>query len=126
MCFFATLKPAAAETMSASLEQRCWMHGNGNVLEKLPRALHPQAKDALLQVWMAKTGRMRRIPFTSSWRSTRRITPTDCLARDRTACLLRFPRRALEAHLHINPIESTLAPRGGQLSPTYPGCDGAS
>jgi transposase-like protein len=33
--------------------QRCWHHKINNVLDKLPKSLQPQAKDALQQIWMA-------------------------------------------------------------------------
>jgi transposase-like protein len=34
-------------------EQRCWVHKTGNVLNKLPKAVQPKAKQALHQIWMA-------------------------------------------------------------------------
>lgn len=58
---------ALRKVFPTTREQRCWMHKSGNVLDKLPKAVQPRAKDDLHQVWMAETSK------TSS--GSRRVVP---------------------------------------------------
>lgn len=43
--------------MTDALEQRCWVHRIANVLDKLPKRLHGQAKAALHEIMRAETRR---------------------------------------------------------------------
>src|SRR5690606_17331947 len=44
---------ALAEVYPETREQRCWVHKTVNVLDKLPKSLHSEAKSALHQIWQA-------------------------------------------------------------------------
>ena len=46
---------ALGEVWPSTREQRCWVHKTGNVLNKLPKSLHPKAKRELQDIWMAET-----------------------------------------------------------------------
>jgi len=46
---------ALSEVYPATPGQRCWMHKSGNVLNYLPKAIRPKAKEDLHQIWMAET-----------------------------------------------------------------------
>jgi transposase-like protein len=44
---------ALAEVYPETREQRCWVHKTVNVLDKLPKSLHGEAKSALHAIWQA-------------------------------------------------------------------------
>ena len=67
-------------------EQRCWMHKSGNVLDKLPKAVQPRAKDDLHQVWMAETRSAAFDLFLEKY-SAKYPKATECLAKDRDVLL---------------------------------------
>ena len=46
---------ALAKVYGNTRQQRCWRHKMGNVLNYLPKAAQPKAKQALHQIWMAET-----------------------------------------------------------------------
>ncbi|MBI2767695.1 MAG: IS256 family transposase [Chloroflexi bacterium] len=94
-------------------EQRCWMHKSGNVLDKLPKAVQPRAKDDLRQVWMAETRAAANAAFDLFLDKYGAKYPkaTACLAKDRDE-LLAFYDFPAEHWKHLrttNPIESTFA-----------------
>ena len=94
-------------------EQRCWVHKTANVLDKLPKHLQGQAKDALHQIWMA-AGRVEATQAFDLFLVTydaKYPKAIECLAKDR-ASLLTFYDFPAEHWRHIrttNPIESTFA-----------------
>ena len=45
---------AMAEVFPTTRSQRCWVHKTVNVLDKLPKTLHSQAKSALHAIWQAE------------------------------------------------------------------------
>ena len=51
MGFWAALEEVYPETK----QQRCWMHKTANVLNALPKASQPNAKQALHDIWKAET-----------------------------------------------------------------------
>lgn len=107
--FWAALRKVFASTV----EQRRWMHKSGNVLEKMPKAVQPRAKDDLHQIWMAETRAAAEKAFDTFIEKYEAKFPraTECLAKDR-AELLAFYDFPAEHWLHIrttNPIESTFA-----------------
>ena len=51
MGFWAALE----EIFPTTRQQRCWMHKTMNVLDCLPKTAHPKAKQALHDIWQAKT-----------------------------------------------------------------------
>src|SRR6185503_21152078 len=46
---------ALAKEFPQAREQRCWVHKTANVLDKLPKAKQPAAKERLHEIWMAET-----------------------------------------------------------------------
>ncbi len=107
--FWAALRKAFPETR----EQRCWMHKSGNVLDKLPKAVQPRAKEDLHQIWMAETRTAANKAFDVFLEKYGAKYPqaTTCLAKDRVE-LLAFYDFPAEHWKHLrttNPIESTFA-----------------
>jgi putative transposase len=107
--FWAALRKAFPSTR----EQRCWMHKSGNVLDKLPKAVQPRAKDDLHQIWMAETRAAASKAFDLFLEKYGAKYPqaTNCLAKDRDE-LLAFYDFPAEHWKHLrttNPIESTFA-----------------
>lgn len=94
-------------------EQRCWMHKSGNVLDKLPKAVQPRAKDDLHQIWMAETRNTANAAFDRFLEKYGAKYPkaTDCLAKDRDEMLAfyDFPAEHWKHLRTTNPIESTFA-----------------
>jgi transposase-like protein len=97
----------------ATREQRCWVHKTVNVLDKLPKRLHGEAKDKLHQVWMADRREQAHQAFDLFVASYEAKYPkaVECLSKDREA-LLTFYDFPAEHWVHLrttNPIESTFA-----------------
>lgn len=89
------------------------MHKSGNVLDKLPKAVQPRAKDDLHQIWMAETRDAANAAFDLFLEKYGAKYPkaTDCLAKDRDE-LLAFYDFPAEHWKHLrttNPFESTFA-----------------
>jgi len=93
--------------------QRCWVHKTANVLSKLPKRLHGQAKDLLHQIWMAPTKAAAEKSFDLFVRTYegKYAAAAECLSKDREA-LLAFYDFPMEHWRHLrttNPIESVFA-----------------
>lgn len=43
------------EILPGARHQRCWCHKTQNVLNALPKSVHPKAKQALHKIWGAET-----------------------------------------------------------------------
>ena len=89
------------------------MHKTANVLDKLPKRLQPEAKEAMHAIWMAATREAANRPSICSWPRTRPSTlkACECLSKDRDV-LLTFYDFPAEHWIHLrttNPIESTFA-----------------
>jgi transposase-like protein len=94
-------------------EQRCWVHKTVNVLDKLPKRLHGEAKDKIHQIWMAPTKAAAEEAFDLFVATYQAKYPkaVACLKKDRDV-LLTFYDFPAEHWVHIrttNPIESTFA-----------------
>jgi len=94
-------------------EQRCWVHKTRNVLDKLPKSLHREAKDKLHDIWMAPGRKESDKAFDLFIKTYEAKYPkaTECLAKDRDA-LLTFYDFPAEHWVHLrttNPIESAFA-----------------
>ena len=65
--------------------QRCWVHKTANVLDKLPRALQPQAKQRLQATWMAPGRQRAAMAFDLFVTIYEAKSPkaAECLAQDR-------------------------------------------
>lgn len=46
---------ALSKVFPETRHQGCWVHKTANVLNKLPKSMHPAAQDDLHQIWMAPT-----------------------------------------------------------------------
>ncbi len=94
-------------------QQRCWVHKEANVLNKLPASHQPAAKRKLHEIWMAASRKEAEAAFDQFTRDYRPKYPkaSECLEKDRAA-LLAFYDFPAEHWVHIrttNPIESTFA-----------------
>jgi len=104
---------ALAQVWSNAKTQRCWVHKTANVLNKMPKAVQPKAKQGLHQIWMAQTRQDAERAFDTflSIYEAKYPKATHCLAKDREA-LLTFYDFPAEHWVHLrttNPIESTFA-----------------
>ena len=104
---------ALPQVFSTTRTQRCWVHKTANVLNKLPKKLHGQAKDLLHQIWMASTKADANKSFDLFVTTYQPKYPgaAECLSKDKDA-LLAFYDFPAEHWLHLrttNPIESTFA-----------------
>jgi transposase-like protein len=93
--------------------QRCWVHKTANVLDKLPNALQPQAKQRLQAIWMAPDRQRAAMAFDLFIATYEAKYPkaAECLAQDREVLLAFYDFPAEHwGHLRTtNPIESTFA-----------------
>ena len=97
----------------APKEQRCWVHKTANVLNAMPKAVQPKAKQDLHQIWMAETRADAQAAFERfvTKYGVKYNKATQCLAKDRQV-LLTFYDFPAEHWKHVrtsNPIESTFA-----------------
>ena len=93
--------------------QRCWVHKTANVLDKLPKALQPQAQQRLQAIWMAPDRQRAEMAFALFIATSEAKYPkaAECLAQDREV-LVTFDDFPAEHWGHMrttNPIESTFA-----------------
>jgi len=104
---------ALPQVFAKTKEQRCWVHKTANVLDKLPKAKQPGAKEKLHQIWMADTREAANKAFDLFLETYEAKYPkaTACLKKDRDE-LLAFYDFPAEHWIHLrttNPIESTFA-----------------
>jgi len=104
---------ALREVFGHSRKQRCWVHKTANVLNKLPKSLHRNAKKLLQQIWMAPLREEAEKAFDKFFSLFGAKYPKawEVLAKDR-ADLLAFYDFPAEHWKHLrttNPIESTFA-----------------
>jgi len=104
---------ALGEVWPTTREQRCWVHKSGNVLNKLPKKLHPKAKRALHEIWMSETKAQAEAAFDAFIENDelKYERASTCLAKDREALLTfyDFPAEHWKYLRTTNPIESTFA-----------------
>jgi transposase-like protein len=94
-------------------EQRCWFHKMGNVLNNMPKSIHPKSKAMLHEIWQAATKADAEKAFKLFVTTFEAKYPkaVECLAKDRDVLLAFFDFPA-EHWIHLrttNPIESTFA-----------------
>jgi putative transposase len=104
---------ALPQVHPATREQRCWVHKTANVLDKLPKRLHAEAKDKLHAIWMAptKVDADKAFDLFMATYEAKYPKATACLSKDRDV-LLTFYDFPAEHWIHLrttNPIESTFA-----------------
>jgi len=104
---------ALPKVFSTTRSQRCWVHKTANVLNKMPKSLHPKAKSMLQDIWMAesKAAANRAFDLFGEIFRAKYDGAVTCLEKDREA-LLTFYDFPAEHWIHLrttNPIESTFA-----------------
>ncbi len=104
---------ALPQVYAKTRPQRCWVHKTVNVLDKLPKRLHGEAKDRLHQIWMAPTREDAEIAFDHFVATYEAKYPkaVACLSKDRKQLLTFYDFPAAHwIHLRTtNPIESMFA-----------------
>lgn len=107
MGFWAALEEVLPETR----QQRCWMHKTMNVLNCLPKATQPKAKQALHNIWQAETKTEAEQAFDVFIATYDAKYPkaTLCLQKDREELMAfyDFPAQHWQSIRTSNPIEST-------------------
>jgi len=107
MGFWAALE----EIFPTTRQQRCWMHKTMNILNCLPKAAHPKAKQALHDIWQAETRKAADKAFDLFIETYDAKYPkaTLCLLKDREELMafFDFPAQHWQSIRTSNPIEST-------------------
>ncbi len=104
---------ALARVFPVTRRQRCWVHKTANIQNRLPKSLHPKAKAALQEIWMAETKEDAEKAFDNFLDRFGDKYPkaTECLRKDREDLLAFYDFPAVH-WIHIrttNPIESTFS-----------------
>ena len=104
---------AVEEQFPASRRQRCWVHKTANVLDKMPKKLHPSAKAKIHQMQMAETKEDALKAFDEFMELYEAKYPKacECLRKDKEV-LFTFYDFPAQHWVHLrttNPIESTFA-----------------
>ena len=93
--------------------QRCWRHKTVNVLSRLPKSRHSDAKNDLREIWQAATRKEADAAFDRFLHVWEPKYPkaAACLDKDRDSLLtfFTFPARHWRSIRTTNPIESTFA-----------------
>lgn len=104
---------ALAQVFPSTRVQRCWVHKTANVLDKLPKSQHSQAKSALHEIYLAATKTDAQMAFERFIQTYQAKYPkaVECLTKDREALLAFYDFPAPHwSHIRTtNPIESTFA-----------------
>jgi transposase-like protein len=104
---------ALRQVYGQTRRQRCWVHKTAKVLDKLPKALQPQAKQRLQAIWMAPDRQRAELAFDLFIAAYAGKYPkaAECLAQDREVLLAfyDFPAEHWGHMRTTNPIESTFA-----------------
>ena len=104
---------ALAKVFPETRIQRCWVHKTANILNKMPKSLHANAKAAIQEIWMAdsrKEAKKALQAFVAMY-GAKYPKAVACLVKDEDV-LLTFYDFPAEHWKHIrtsNPIESTFA-----------------
>jgi len=93
--------------------QRCWVHKTGNVLNKLPKSLHSNAKKDIYDIWGApdRASAEAGMDVFAKKYGAKYEKAVDCLIKDRVSLLAFYDFPAEHWH-HLrtsNPIESVFA-----------------
>ena len=102
---------ALEEVFPDARHQRCWCHKTQNVLNALPKSVHPKAKQALQEIWRSETKGLAEKAFDVFLDTYALKYPkaTACLQKDREELLMfyTFPAAHWPSLRTTNPIEST-------------------
>jgi transposase-like protein len=104
---------AVDEAWPETRHQRWWVHKTSNVLNKLPKSVHPAAKADLRNIWQAETridAKAAMTTFAEKY-GIKYHKAAACLAKDREALLafFDFPAQHWDHLRTANPIESVFA-----------------
>lgn len=104
---------ALSKVFPKTKHQRCWVHKTANVLNKLPKAVQPKAKQALHEIWMAptRTDAYKAFDIALSTYSAKYPKAMKCLEKDKDEMLAFYDFPAMHwQHIRTsNPIESVFA-----------------
>ena len=94
-------------------QQRCWFHKAGNIMNKLPKHLHPTANKGLQQIWLSETKEHAEKSFERFLKTYEDKYPkaTKCLLKDKKELLTfyDFPASHFQHIRTTNAIESVFA-----------------
>ncbi|ETX10985.1 transposase [Roseivivax halodurans JCM 10272] len=104
---------AMEEVFPSTRHQRCWTHKVSNVLNKVPKSMHPAVKADLREIWQAETRGVAETAldtFTDKY-GAKYHKAVICLANDREALLTfyDFPADHWDHLRTSNPVESVFA-----------------
>lgn len=104
---------ALEEEFPDTAEQRCWVHKTGNILDKMPKRVQPDAKKLIHEMYMAARREDALDAYNEFIKQYQAKFPkaVDCLTKD-VDVLFAFYDFPAEHWLHLrstNPIESTFA-----------------
>jgi putative transposase len=104
---------ALREEFPQARHQRCWVHKTVNVLDKLPKSQHGEAKQMLHEIWMAatKADAVKAFDTFVNKYGLKYPKAVECLQKDREELLTfyDFPAEHWKSMRTSNPIESTFA-----------------
>jgi transposase-like protein len=102
---------ALEEIFPGTRHQRCWCHKTQNVLNALPKSMHPKAKQALQEIWRSETKGLaeKAVDVFLDTYGLKYPKATVCLQKDREELLMfyTFPAAHWPSLRTTNPIEST-------------------
>ena len=104
---------ALQEEFPRTREQRCWVHKTANILDKLPKSLHPQAKEHIHEMYLSP-GRAKALKAFDAFLGlygAKYPKACECLRKDKDVLFTFYDFPAEHwGHLRTtNPIESTFA-----------------
>lgn len=104
---------ALAKVYPTTRHQRCWVHKEANILNKLPKGLHGKARKMIQEIWMAETKAAAEAAlelFVETF-GAKYPKAVECLTKDRDVLLTfyDFPAEHWASIRTSNPIESTFA-----------------
>jgi transposase-like protein len=104
---------ALSQVFPSTLEQRCWFHKLGNVLDKMPKSIQAKAKSGLHEIMNAPTRKeaLKAIASFTTDFGAKYPKAIECLTKDQDALLtfLDFPAEHWKHLRTTNPIESSFA-----------------
>lgn len=104
---------AVEEAFPGVREQRCWLHKTVNILDKMPKRVHPEAKKMIQEMYMAPTKASAEEAYQAFVEHYKAKYPkaVECLEKDKDV-LFTFYDFPAEHWIHLrttNPIESTFS-----------------
>ncbi len=105
--------PALEEVFPGSKEQRCWVHKTANILDKIPKSVHPVAKRKIHEMYLSSTKKEALEAYDDFLALFEDKYPKacQCLRKDKAVLFTfyDFPAAHWQHLRTTNPIESTFA-----------------